>query len=336
MKFTILIPTVLTLTLFLNSCATAGPAPAASDTPSLKLLPEPTLEPVDIAAITARSYPHVDGSTSTHPLQLTIACQILGVRCAWTEEDFFSSTRRIAPVSNLLATDENEVIFNINHSGTHGAYMNLIEKNTDLILVAREPSKDETDAAKMKRVNFDIRPLALDAFVFLAHVDNPVKSLSLEQIRDIYSGKITNWVELGGFDAEIHTYQRNPNSGSQELMEKLVMRGEAMLDSPDMILESMMGPFNAIRDDPLGIGYSVYFYAANIYPDENVSMIAIEGVAPNSGTIAAHAYPLVTEVYAVLRDDTPVQSHARILRDWLLTEEGQEAVTASGYVALSG
>ena len=107
-----------------------------------------------------------------------------------------------------------------------------------------------------------------------------------------------------------------------------------MLESPNMILETMMGPINAIRDDPLGIGYSVYFYAANIYPDEQVRMIAVNGTEPISLTIADSSYDLSTGVYAVLREGMPRWNRARMLRDWLLTEDGQEAVEASGYVGL--
>jgi phosphate transport system substrate-binding protein len=291
-----------------------------------------TRKGVDISMIDAGNYPRVDGSSSAYPMQVMIACTILAVPCDWTEADFFNATRRIAPVDSLLSSDERETIFNLIHNGTHAAYINLIEGYTDLILVAREPSLDELEAGGDAGVALDIRPVALDAFVFLVHVDNPVESLTLEQVRDIYAGRITNWSQVGGLEAEIHTYQRNPNSGSQELMEKLVMSGETMLDSPDMILMSMMGPFSAVRDDPLGVGYSVFFYAKNIFPDENVRMLPIAGVEPTSETIANQTYPLITEVFVVMREDTPSTQPARILRDWLLIEAGQVAVKSSGYV----
>jgi phosphate transport system substrate-binding protein len=322
------------LGIVMGACASSPQTPLVSLEPEPTAKPLPTAEMVDISGINALNYPRVDGSTSAYPLQVMVACKILDVRCKWTEGDFFTDTRRIAPANSLLATDEHEAILSLYHNGTHGAYMNLIEDAADLIIVAREPSEDELAAAEHEKTSLDVRSVALDAFVFLLHQDNPVESLTLQQIRDIYTGKITNWVEVGGLDAEIHTYQRNPNSGSQELMEKLVMRGETMLDSPDMILMSMMGPFSAIHDDPLGIGYSVFFYAANIYPDENVRMIAIDGTAPTSSSIAGQIYPLVTEVYAVLREDMSIVSNARTLRDWLLTAEGQSAVEASGYVGL--
>lgn len=323
---------MLMLGMLMGACARSQQTPVAINPPIRTPEWTPTSEPVDISGIHANTYPRVDGSSSAYPMQVMIACTILAVPCDWTEADFFNATRRIAPVDSLLSSDERETIFNLTHNGTHAAYINLIEGNTDLILVAREPSLDELEAGGDAGVALDIRPVALDAFVFLVHVDNPVESLTLEQVRDIYAGRITNWSQVGGLEAEIHTYQRNSNSGSQELMEKLVMRGETMLDSPDMILMSMMGPFSAVRDDPLGVGYSVFFYAKNIFPDENVRMLPIAGVEPTSETIANQAYPLITEVFVVMREDTPSTHPARILRDWLLIEAGQVAVKSSGYV----
>jgi phosphate transport system substrate-binding protein len=99
-------------------------------------------------------------------------------------------------------------------------------------------------------------------------------------------------------------------------------------------LMSMMGPVNAIAEDRLAIGYSVYYYAMFIFPDERVKLIAIDGVQPTSDTIAKRAYPLTTEVYAVVRGDMPEDSTAIMLRDWLLTEEGQGAIAESGYVSM--
>jgi phosphate transport system substrate-binding protein len=99
-----------------------------------------------------------------------------------------------------------------------------------------------------------------------------------------------------------------------------------------MIFPGMMGPINAISSDPQGIGYSVYFYASFMLPDENVKLLGIEGVVPTSETIANREYSLGTEVYTVVRADMPTDSTAVMLRDWLLTADGQETVEESGYV----
>jgi len=313
----------LVLLLFLTACQLVTPSNVVVTPDEVVAVQTPAVSKI------VRDYPRVDGSTSAHPMQVYIACQILGVTCEWM--DAFFSARTLFPDYTSAPEEAVLTVGNIQHNGTHSAYVNLINKDADFIIVARMPSKDEINEAAVKGIQLDIRPIALDAFVFLAHVDNPVESLTLDQVRDIYTGKITDWAELGGLGS-INAYQRNRNSGSQELMDDLVMQELTMIDAPDMIFESMIGPINAIRDDPQGIGYSVFFYATFMLPDENVKLLGIDGVIPTSETIAGHAYSLVTEVYAVVRADTPTDSSAVMLRDWLLTTEGQNAVAESGYV----
>lgn len=284
----------------------------------------------------AKKYPRIDGSTSAQPLQVHLACTIFDIPCSWQESWAIDSTLMwYAPDPGVDRSPRLlESIYNINHSGTHGAYTNLIQGKTDFILVARAPSEDELQEARERGVELDMQAVALDAFVFLVNAENPVDDLPVETIRDIFKGSVARWSDLSDGEGEIHTYQRNRNSGSQELMEKLVMRGEEMIDSPDMILESMMGPINAIKDDPLGIGYSVYFYAKYIFPDENVNVLGIDGVLPAAHTIADGSYSLATEVFAVIREQMPPDHAAVQLRNWLLTDEGQQAIGESGYVPI--
>lgn len=289
----------------------------------------PTIIPIIDLDRIAENYPTVDSSTSAYPLQMLIACTILDVSCSWGTH-MFDETLFILP--DLLSDDGVELLGMIPRSGTHGAYMSLIEGNADFILVAREPSDDEMDAAASNDIELDVRPVALDAFVFLVNVENPIDTLTIQQIMEIYSGSITAWSEFISFEGLIQAYQRNPNSGSQELMEKLVMKGVPMIDAPYMIMPTMIGPINAVSGDPLGIGYSVYYYATFMLPDENVKLIAIKGVIPSAENIADRSYPLTTEVYVVVRQDAPADSTAVMLRNWLLTSEGQRIVQESGYV----
>jgi phosphate transport system substrate-binding protein len=261
------------------------------------------------------------------------ACALLEVPCIWEPESRTTGVERFLMADPDRVDPAQEALINLfAHRGTHEAYVNLIKGEADFILVARSPSADELRAADGQGVQLDVRPVALDAFVFLANVGNPVDGINLEQARRIYTGEIANWSALGGPDRPIHAYQRDPNSGSQELMTALVMQGAPMIEAPDMILFTMIGPVNAIHDDVAGIGYSVYYYAAFIMPDEQVKLLAVEGVAPTSESIARRAYPLTTEVYAAVRQGTPASSPAVLLRDWLLTPDGQAAVAASGYV----
>jgi phosphate transport system substrate-binding protein len=325
------IPCLLVLAILLTSCRTPSTDATVPSTPIATAFEKTT--DVDISSLDVQRYPRVDGSTSALPLQTTLACEILQVHCIWMF-DMFAPILHIVPSPGVGDIAKQNLIQNLWHNGTHGSYMNLINGDTDFILVARQPSQDEEHAAAEANVELEIHAVALDAFVILANVENPVESLDQEEIRAIYTGDVTTWDQVGGQPENISPYQRNRNSGSQELMEKLIMRREAMIDAPEMILEGMMGPINALASDRLGIGYSVYFYATYIYPLEEIKLLAVDGVYPQADTIADRSYPLTTEVYAVIRADTPTEHNARILYEWLLTEEGQEAVARSGYVPL--
>ncbi len=314
---------LLIFLLFTLLAAACQPAPPTATMPA----GTPVLQP--------GSYLRVDGSTSTLPLQQLIACRLLEVKCVWQEGDLFTTTWHVVPALDQEAPEQVlAAIYQIWHSGTHSAYENLIHEETDFILVARKPSPDELEEAKRAGIELQVVPVARDAFVFITHAENPVRGLTLEQIRAIYTGTTTSWAEVGGPDRPIHPYQRDRNSGSQELMQELVMHGEAMIDAPDMILEGMMGPIHAILDDVDGIGYSVYYYATRIFPQPDLQIVAVEGIQPGLVTLASGEYPLTTEVYAVLRSDVRASHPARQLLTWLQSAEGQAIIAESGYVPL--
>ncbi len=289
-------------------------------------------DPSDFAIESYQAYPRVDGSTSAEPLQVLIACKLLGVNCLW--KDYFDGSQRLKADDSDSVTEDIAGFINQNiiHNGTHGSYVNLIEGNTDLILVARAPSQDELELAEDNRVEIDIEPVALDAFVFIFNVNNPVDGLTTREIQRIYTGDITQWSEVGGTESDINPYQRDVNSGSQQLMLSLVMKDLEMIDAPDMILEGMMGPINMISEDENGLGYSVYFYERFMAPNQHLKLIRVDAVMPNDDNIRSRSYPYATEVYVAIRNDLESDSIAYQLREWLLTDDGQKIVEESGYV----
>jgi phosphate transport system substrate-binding protein len=279
---------------------------------------------------TIENYPDTDGSSSAWPLREWVACRVLDIECEWWTNSWDGT-------KHIIGDDKNETLndfitLDVINSGTHGSYVNLIEEDTDLIIVAREPSSDEIELAAEEGIILDIKSVAIDAFVFIVNKENSVEDIELKEIQDIYTGKITNWNEIGSNDAEINAYQRNRNSGSQELMQKLVMKDLEMIDAPIMVLSGMIGPINMLSRDEDGLGYSVYFYEEFMAPNEEIKLIAIDGVMPNYESIKAREYPLTADVFVVIRsnEDGP----ARNLRDWLLTDEGQEIVKETGYVPI--
>lgn len=310
-----------------------------------------------LAAIRA-TYPRVDGSTSALPLQRVIASAVHDIPWYWTTDGYQDHYYVMAVLASQDLTRPDlrrrvELVNDIYHSGTHGSYMSLIDDMADFILVAREPSADELAAAEEAGITLDVQPVALDAFVFLLNTTNPTDSLTLDEIRSIYTGTTTTWTELGvselieeipsnyagdfaagAEENSIYPYTRNANSGSQELMDLLVMQGTPVISDQNMMQSNMGAPIIMVGYNSRGIGYSVFFYTSFIHIVPSVKLIGVEGVVPTSATIADGSYPLVTEVYAVVRADMPADAPAVLLRDWLLTVDGQAAIASSGYVPL--
>ena len=241
----------------------------------------------------------------------------------------------LGPFPEALTFGDRDFYNSIACHGTHGSYVQLIEDQADVIIVARAPSEDELKLAEDEGVKLDARPVAMDAFVFLRHTDNAVTGLTTEQIREIYRGGVTNWRDVGGPDEEIQAFTRGRNSGSQETMVSLVMNGEPTSEGLNtMMRRGMSGPYSALRETPAGIGYTFYYYDKYVRPTGSVETLVVDGIAPTSETIADRSYPFVTEVYVVTHRDLDPKSNAALLRDWLLTDEGLAVVAKSGYVPI--
>lgn len=176
-------------------------------------------------------------------------------------------------------------------------------------------------------------PIALDGFIFITHKDNPVKSLTKEQIQGIYMGEITNWEEVGGRDLAITPYIREPNSGSQEKMETIVMEGLEMPQWDFTTLLGMAGPFDRLRNDEGGICYSLYYYNQFFVDPNLVNQLAVDGIAPTKQAIRDRSYPYTTGVYAAIRSNTDKNSMAYKLYQLLCSDKAKNIIEESGYVA---
>lgn len=303
---------VLVASLFMQACGNAT-----------------EVEPAQNAETILADLPVFDGSSSTLPLRMFVYCELVRTDCEW--ETLPDGSRRVLPEDR----DDLDLFRDvIRSSGTNGSYVALAEGSADVVLTARAPTDEEVQLAQSQGVQLNVSPVALDAFVFLVNDANPVESLTLDQIRGIFSGAITNWADVGGDDRPIQPYQRNETSGSQVLMRDLVMEGVPMADAPNLMLPSMLAPFDAISRDADGIGYSVHYYATNILLNEDIRLLRIDGTAPKTSTIRSRDYPLVTDVFAVLDQAAPEGDPARLLQEWLFTSSGQATIEDSGYVAI--
>jgi phosphate transport system substrate-binding protein len=282
-------------------------------------------------SIAPSAYPVIDGSTSTQPVGIVLAATVLGTTYGYADQDDGSKKMVAFSASKPALADSINTLI-VKHNSTHDAYVNVIRGTAGIGLIARSPSPDEIALAESLNVKLEVIPFALDAFVFLVNRKNPVESISLQNIRQIYSGGITNWTSLGGPDLKIRPYQREKNSGSQEMMVSLVMKETPLISSTDMVVFGMMGPYNVLNNDTAGIGYTVYFYGKNMAPEQFVKFLPVDGVAATSQSIGNHTYPLWADVYMVSRADLDPTSNAACMRELILSPKGQEIIERCGYV----
>ena len=287
--------------------------------------------PFKIKGLTLENFPVIDGSTSTDPLVKIIACKLLGYKYEWRRS---YSTDGSWYISSDLPDEF--VNAHLKASQTHNAFINLIDRNADMIFSARKMSDDEKAYATEAGVLLIETPVALDALIFIVNSMNQVKSLTHQQLLDIYYGTIKNWQVVGGENAPIMPFVRNKNSGSQELMETFLLHEPISDDFPndDIIsIISMLYLLTAIETSPYGLGYTVHYYKENIFKDvKNINTIAVNNIYPDKRTIANRTYPYTAEVYAIIHSDLDKSSMAYKIYELLQTEAGKRVISESGYV----
>ena len=262
------------------------------------------------ALFTTDEWPIVDGATAFLPFYEGVASALLGL-------------------------PEEEARQYVLCSTTDLAYPNLAEGSADIIFCLL-PSDDQVEYAESLGVSFETVPVLNEAFVFFVNKDNPVDELSIEQLHDIYAGKITNWKEVGGNDEPIIAYQRSEGSGSQTGLYLHVISQDEIVEPPT---EQRIGDMGGIVDAVAGydnasgaLGYSYNYFVVNQHYDEQIKLLKINGVYPGNDTIASGEYPMISQACAVFRDDEPEDSAVRKIAEWCQGEEARKIAEEKNYV----
>ena len=221
------------------------------------------------------------------------------------------------------------------YNNTPDGYRLLAEKETD-IFIGVYPSDEQRAYAEENQTTFEYTPIGTEAFVFFVHKDNPITNLTTEQIKDIYSGKITNWKDVGGKNEKIAAFQRNEGSGSQSMLKRF-MGDTPITDAPtEMVNDLMAGIIEQVADyksKTNSIGFSFRYYVEGIIKNPDIKMISIDGAAPTSENIRNDSYPVLTPIYAVTYKENQNGNVDKLL-EWILSDEGQYIINETGYVGI--
>jgi len=229
-------------------------------------------------------------------------------------------------------------------SGTIQAYSRLIRGETEMIFAAG-PSQAQLEAAEKAGMQLHLTPIGREAFVFFVNSKNPVTGLTVEQIQGIYTGEITNWSQVGGKNQSIRPFQRAENSGSQTALQNL-MAGLPLMEPEERDRIGGMGGIisevASYKNYKNAIGFSFRYYATEMEAEDEIRLLALNGVAPTKETIRDGSYPIASEFYAVtasrIGQPAPQEDDPELaaLLDWILSDQGQEIIERTGYVSLNG
>src|SRR6266545_2570056 len=234
--------------------------------------------------------------------------------------------------------EHKEIRISVTGGGSGTGIAALLNKTVDIANASRQIKPEEVNEAKSNGVNPVEHIIARDAIAVIVNPENPVSQLTLQQISDIYSGKIDNWSEVGGENRPIVRLSRETNSGTHVYFLKTVIRlgksdDKTLFSTDTLLLPSSEEIVAEVRQNPNAIGYDGLGYVP-----KDLKMIAIakkDGdayVLPAIDTVNDKTYPIARDLYMYTNGE-PTGAVKEYL-DWILSPEAQEIVAELGFVPI--
>lgn len=256
-----------------------------------------------VSAANAEQKIVIDGSTTVGPIAKAFAEYYMGI--------------------------DKDVNITVSESGSGNGAKSLINSTCDVADMSRFMKDDEFKASVGKGVFPTFHVVALDGLPILVHPSNPVSALTIEQVRDIYLGKITNWKAVGGPDMKIVMISRDTNSGTYETFEGMVMKKEKIAEGCEYV-GSNGAVRSRVQSTPAAIGY-----AGLGFVDRTVKALSINGIYPTRKTVSTGKYPIARPLFMVTNGYPKMGSHVYQFVTLHLTKKGQEMVERIGFVPVT-
>ena len=220
-----------------------------------------------------------------------------------------------------------DVRISVSGGGSGNGAKALIDGTTQIAAMSREMKSEEIEKATAKGIKPVQHVVAVDCIVPIVHPKNPVKNLTDEQLRDIYSGKITNWKEVGGEDKGIAVIGRDTSSGTYEVWEEKIMKKNPV--TPRALISASSGALvQMVAGNPLSIGYDSLGYV----DAKRVSALTINSVKGTPDT--ARAKKIVTSRLLYMYTNGEPTGDVKKYLDFLKSNDGQKYVAREGFVTL--
>ena len=282
--------------------------------------------------------------TTTKKIMMALALLAIGTGMAMADNGdklVLDGSTTVGPIAKAFAeyymAKNPTVNVTVNESGSGNGAKSLINRACDIADMSRFMKEKEFKAAVDNGVLPVAHAVAMDGLPVLVHPSNPVKELTVEQVRDIYAGNITNWREVGGPDLDIVVVSRDTNSGTYETFHNLVMTHkvdgkklkEKIKDGAEYV-GSNGGIRARIQTTPAAIGF-----AGLGFVDKTVKALHINGVYPTAQTVTSGRYPISRPLFMFTNGYPKLGSHTYAFVTLHLSEKGQEIIEDIGFVPVT-
>ncbi len=226
----------------------------------------------------------------------------------------------VMPFTEKLAehfmVDHKNFIIDVQGGGSTAGIQATINNTVDLGMSSRALKEEER---KLNTIT-----ICYDGISVIVHPDNPVDAMDLDKVRQIFSGRISNWNQLGWVDRKIDAVSREEGSGTRSAFEDLIMKGKE-IDDGTMVQDSNGSVKEVVATDPYAIGYISMGLV-----DKKVKSVAIDGVSPSIKTIKSGRYKIVRPFLYVTNGE--LDDMAKQFVDYVLSKDGQHILKNEGLV----
>lgn len=239
----------------------------------------------------------------------------------------------VGPIAKAFAeyymSMNKDVNITVSESGSGNGAKSLLNKTCDIADMSRFMKDKEFKAAVENGIMPVAHVVAMDGIAIIVNPANPIKALSVRQVRDIYTGKTTNWKDLGGPNVDIVVISRDNNSGTYETFEMMVMNKQKMAAKTEYVNS------NGHAKTRLQKTQAAIAYVGLGFVDDSVKALTVGGVRPTPRTIASGKYPISRPLYMFTDGYPKLGSHVHAFVTLYLTKRGQEIIQAIGFVPVT-
>ena len=213
----------------------------------------------------------------------------------------------------------NDVKIEVQQVGSSAGIKNTIDGTSNLGMSSRDLKYEEAQS-------LDETQIAIDGIAVVTNTENKVSDLTMDQVKDIFTGKITNWKEVGGEDAQIVVVSREEGSGTRDGFQEIVGFESDALTKDAQICDGSGNVKSTVEGNKNSIGYISFGYL-----DKTLNDLKINGVKANDDNVVANKYPISRPFLVVNKKDS-LTDEAKGFIDFIMSDEGQNIVSKEGFI----